>query len=76
MTNQLVSILGGVLIFLVILFFIVCLMSIALAINTLNDFINYMENAFLNMFTLIEQGVVELFDILYQDVVDLIDELF
>lgn len=75
MASAAVNILGFILILLIIAFFIGVIMSISLVISTFDDFINYMNSAFLEMFGLIETETVELFDILYSDVVDLIDEL-
>ena len=75
MANTAVNILGFTLIFLVVAFFVAVIMMIGLVISTLDDFINYMNNAFLSMFGYIETGIEEFFDMLYDDVVDLIDEL-
>lgn len=73
MASAIVKILGGILIFLIIVFFITVILCISVVVSSLNEFINYMYTSFLDTFSTIETGVVEFFDILYEDVVDLID---
>lgn len=75
MANAFVSITGFIFILLCIAYFFSFILIINFVIETLDDFIAYMDSAFLNMFSTIENGVVEFFDVLYEDVVELIDEL-
>lgn len=75
MASTAVNVLGFIFVFLVLAFFISILLNISLFFSALQDFINYMNNAFLSMFGYIEAGIEEFFDVLYEDVIDLIDEL-
>lgn len=70
-----VKVLSGILIFLVVLFLFSVFRLISLILTTLNDFISYIDTAFLNIFTTIENGIIEFWDILYDDAVELINEI-
>lgn len=70
-----VGILGFTLVFVVIFFFIAVIIMLVVLYSEFADFINYMEDAFLNLFSTIENGVSDFFDLLYEDTVELIDEL-
>lgn len=71
-----INILGLTLIGMCVALIFLIIMIVSMAITQLDDFINYMEDAFINMFILIENGVVNFFDVIYSDIVDLIDEIF
>lgn len=70
-----VKVLSGILIFLVVLFLFSVFRLISLILTTINDFISYIDTAFLNIFTTIENGIIEFWDILYDDAVELINEI-
>lgn len=74
MANISISILGSILIVMVFLFFFCVILSIYLIFQEMADFIEFMQNSFLELFADIENAVINFFDILIQDIIDLFDE--
>ena len=75
MASNTVNFLGFILVFLLFVYFIAFFLMIKIFISIIDDFIIYMKDAFLGMFTFIETYIVEFFGILYKDTVDLINKL-
>lgn len=76
MLSKWVKILSTILIIMIVSYFIILFLIVALLVKELNEFINYMENAFIYLYNTIILGVINFFDVLYSDFVDLIDDIF
>lgn len=62
--NKFVEFLAFIYFFLIIAFFVTVLLIIQLCITTVTDFVTYMENAFMSVFTGIENDVVDFFTVI------------
>lgn len=76
MGSRWVSILGFTFIAMCVAFIFLLIMIVSMLITELDDFISYMEDAFISIFTTIENGIVNFFDVIYSDVENLINEIF
>lgn len=73
--NKFVEFLAFIYFFIIIAFFVTVLLIIQLCITTISDFVTYMENAFMTLFTAIETDVVEFFTVvLIPDATEVIND--
>lgn len=76
MTKTVINVLSILLFVLSVAFIFTFMLIFGLALTKFSDFIQFLEDSFINMFNKITNLVVEFFEIFYEDVYDLIVELF